>query len=385
MKHYIYISFLASIILLSFCSCRNDDSVNVEGITLNKSVMNLIEDESETLVATISPSNADNKACLWSSSNTDIASVNDAGKVTAVRKGETTIKVTTIDGGKTATCKVVVEAKYIAVTEIRLSETSVVLHAGESHILTAQVSPAEATDKSMAWKSSDESVATIDANGIVSGIKTGRTTITASAENGKVTASCDVVVEPTAVTGVSIQMHSLSLVVNEEIQLSYDITPENADDKSVIWSVEDESVAKIGPDGKVTAMKVGQTTATVKTNDGGYMDQCLIKVVEITELITGKTSRVGSVFINGVEFPSNNLVIELVNNSNQSIILNSVQVIDIYSQRATNILNLGGIELGAKQEYMDVLSLSSYWDNPVVRWRYTYNGIDYISDCALAQ
>lgn len=372
--------------LISFGSCsKDDDSVKVEGVMLNKSVLNLVEDESETLVAMVTPSNADNKACSWRSSDTGTATVSDNGKVTAVRKGEVTITVTTVDGGKTASCRVIVKSKYIAVTDIRLSETSVVLHAGESHSLTAQVLPEEATDKSMTWKSSDESIATIDANGVVSAVKTGSTTIMASAENGKVTASCKVVVEPTAVTGVSIPTGTLSLVVGEENQLSYEITPENADDKSVTWSVEDESIAKIGADGKVTALKIGQTTAMVKTNDGGYTDKCLINVVEIIELITGKTSRGGSVIINGVEFPSKNLIIELLNNSNVAITLNSVQVLDSDNHIARNVINIGPKNLEAKQTYYEILGLSDYVANPIVRWRFEYDGKEYVFDCALTQ
>ena len=177
----------------------------------------------------------------------------------------------------------------------------------------------------------------------------------------------------------------MKLIVGEEYQLALEIKPENADDKSVTWFIEDLSIAKVDDNGKVTALKTGQTTVTVKTNDGGYTDRCVIEVVEITELITGKTGRVGSVFINGVEFPSNDLTISIINNSNQSITLNSVQIIEFNTGRNSNVIDLGGIELKPKQEYWDVLSNSRYWDEPVIRWRYSYNGTDYVFDCGLTQ
>ena len=386
MKQFVYFSVLVSIMLVSFGSCsKDDDSVSVESVTLNKSILNLIEDESETLFATVAPSNSDNKACLWDSSDPYTATVSESGKVTAVRKGEATITVTTVDGGKKASCRVVVEAKYIAVNEIRLSETSAILHVGESHKLTAILLPEDATNKSITWKSADDTVASVDSQGVINAHKTGKTTITASAENGTVNDICEVMVEPVAVSAVSISDKELKLIVGEEYQLVLEITPANANDKSAIWFIEDQSIAKVDDNGKVTALKTGRTTVTVRTNDGGYTDRCVIEVVEITELITGKTGRVGSVFINGVEFPSNNLTISIINNSNHSITLNSVQIIEFDTGRNSNVIDLGGIELKPKQEYWDVLSNSRYWDEPVIRWRYSYNGMDYVFDCGLTQ
>lgn len=82
--------------------------IAVTGVTLNKSETTIVKGQSETLTATVAPPNASNKSVTWKSDQTEIASVDDTGKVTAVAAGSTIITVTTVDGSKTATCNVTV-------------------------------------------------------------------------------------------------------------------------------------------------------------------------------------------------------------------------------------------------------------------------------------
>ena len=91
-------------------SAQCHQTVNVTGVTLNKNSMTLNSGSSETLVATVSPSNADDKSVTWSSNNTSVATVNSSGLVSAVTSGSATITVTTTDGGYTAQCSVSVSA-----------------------------------------------------------------------------------------------------------------------------------------------------------------------------------------------------------------------------------------------------------------------------------
>ena len=83
---------------------------DVESVSLDKTSITLTEGDSETLTATVSPSNATNKNVSWKSSDESVATVSN-GKVTALKAGTATITVTTDDGSKTATCQVTVEAK----------------------------------------------------------------------------------------------------------------------------------------------------------------------------------------------------------------------------------------------------------------------------------
>ena len=159
------------------------NSVPVTGVSLNKSSISLVEGNSETLVATITPSNATDKSLIWISSNTNIATVTN-GKVLAKKAGNAVITVKT-GNGKTATAKVTVKAKTVVPTSIKLDKTSGTLLSTRTTTLTATVLPANANNKTVTWSSSDKSVATVNSNGKITGKKAGTATITAKTSNGK--------------------------------------------------------------------------------------------------------------------------------------------------------------------------------------------------------
>ena len=164
--------------------------VAVSSISLNKDSIELVEGDSETLTATVSPSDATDKTVSWSSSNTGVATVKD-GTITAVKEGEATI--TAKAGEKTASCKVVVAKKVIPVESIILDKDALELIIGESATLIATVKPDDATDKSVYWSSSDESIASVGNSGIVSAKAAGEAFVTAKA--GDKSVSCAIYVK----------------------------------------------------------------------------------------------------------------------------------------------------------------------------------------------
>ena len=170
-------------------------TVDVEKVSLNKSATTLTEGESETLTATITPSNATgDKTVKWSSSNEAVATVDSNGKVTAKKAGTAVITATS-SNGKTAGCTVTVKQKEIAITGISLNKSTTSLTEGESETLTATITPSNATgDKTVKWSSSNEAVAAVDSNGKVTAKKAGTAVITATSSNGK-SASCTVTVK----------------------------------------------------------------------------------------------------------------------------------------------------------------------------------------------
>ena len=188
LKRYL---FLALSVLLSF-SCQEEipQPVAVQAVYLNATSMELTEGESATLVATISPNDAENKTVIWSSSNLSIASVSN-GKVTALKAGKATITVKTDDGGKTATCEVTVNAKVYPVTSVSLDKSSATLTEGDELTLTATVNPDNATNKNVTWSSSDSTIASVS-NGKVKAHNSGKVIITARAEGGDKEAFCEI-------------------------------------------------------------------------------------------------------------------------------------------------------------------------------------------------
>ena len=161
--------------------------IPVSSIELNKTNLDMKVGETETLVATVKVGDITHGTAVWSSSNPEVASVDNAGKVTAIKAGSATI--TAKAGEKTATCKVTV---CIPVTSVELNSTCFVMDAGDTATLVATVNPNNATDKTVTWTTSDASIASVDANGKVKAVKVGTATITAKA--GEKSTECIVVV-----------------------------------------------------------------------------------------------------------------------------------------------------------------------------------------------
>lgn len=136
-----------------------DKTIAVESIVLSEDTLLLGIDDTATLIATIRPENATEREITWTSSNPEIATVSDQGEVVALQEGTCTVTVSA--GGKSAECVVTVSRNVIPVKEVILSETSLTLKEGESYTLTATVTPADATERTVTWKSGNPDVATV--------------------------------------------------------------------------------------------------------------------------------------------------------------------------------------------------------------------------------
>ena len=256
-------------------------TIAVSGVSLSKTSMTLVEGDSETISATVSPSNATNQTVSWSSSPSDVASV-DGGKVTALKPGKATVTVTTADGGKTATCSVTVEAKKIPVTGVTLDKTEAELVEGESITLTATIAPEDATDKTVSWVSSDEEIAKVDSVGKVTGIAPGTADITVTTTDGekKAVFALTVVAKVVPVESIAIDKETLELVEGDSATLTATVSPDNASDKTYAWTSSNPDVATVAEDGTVTAIAPGNTTITATSNDGGKTASCEVSVAK---------------------------------------------------------------------------------------------------------
>ncbi len=242
--------------------------INVASVTLDKTELNLTEGDTANLIATVNPSDATDKTLSWTCSDESVATVSANGDVKAMKAGTATIIVSSTNG-KTATCNVNVVAKIIEVVSVTLDKTSLKLVEGETATLIATVNPSNATDKSLTWKSSDESVATVSANGEVKALKPGAATITVSSANGK-TAACSLTVEKRIidVNGVSLSNKDLKLIVGNTVTLIATIQPVDATDQTLTWTSSNNSVATVSTDGIVTAISPGKAVITVSTTNG---------------------------------------------------------------------------------------------------------------------
>ena len=188
MKKALFISLCA--LLLAGTGCKKNaepepHKVIVTSVSVKPSSLSLKVGETAQLTATVTPVNADNDNVSWSTSDNSVATVAD-GLVTAVKEGTATITVTTIDGGKTATCAVTVSADVVPVTGIKLNMETADLEVGKTLQLEAILEPANTTERNVTWVSKPE-VATVDENGLVTGVGPGYTQIIAKI--GKYSAS----------------------------------------------------------------------------------------------------------------------------------------------------------------------------------------------------
>ena len=167
--------------------------VAVTSVTLNKTTLPLTKGQSETLTATVAPDNASDKTVTWSSSDATIASVDQTGKVTAVKSGKATI--TAAAGEKSATCEVTVTTP---VQSVSLDRTTVSLEEGQTTTLTATISPNDADEQTITWSTSNSAAATVT-NGFVTAVAEGTAVIKASV--GGKEATCTVTVKKAGMGG----------------------------------------------------------------------------------------------------------------------------------------------------------------------------------------
>lgn len=169
---------------------------------------------------------------------------------------------------------------YIPVTSITLSPTSASLNVSGTQQLTATITPANASNKTINWSSSNNTVATVNTSGLVTAIAAGSAAILATTQDGNKTASCSVTVNTSIipVTGVTVSPSSATLNVSGTLQLSATVLPSNATDKSVSWSSNNSAIATVSAGGLVTGVAPGNIIITVRTNDGGKTATCSITV-----------------------------------------------------------------------------------------------------------
>lgn len=267
--------------------CKVTVISRVTGISLSETTVELKPGETHQLTATVLPQNASNAEVTWCSDKESVATVSQSGLVTGVGPGETTVHAVTTDGGKMASCLVKVGTPVKGIT---LSVSSKTLYVGDPSLdISATLTPANATDKSLEWSSSDPEVASIAPgaalHAVIKPLKPGKTTITATTKDGGFTASCEVTVKR-HVSGVSLNKASLTLYVGETESLAATVAPEDASDKSVVWSSGNSAVASVS-NGKVTANKPGSAVIKVVTNDLSKEAACTVTVkrhVESVEL-----------------------------------------------------------------------------------------------------
>ena len=205
--------------------------------------------------------------------------VDENGLVTAgSTAGVATITACTVDGGFTASC--VIKTGPHA-TDLYISDSQILLVPGFTHALTATVMPLKAVYKDVNWASTNEAVASVDENGVVTAHKSGTAIVIAETDDGSIAKTCQVTVN-NSTKGFELSSKAEYIGVDASVQLKGVFIPENAENKAVIWTTSDSTIATVDENGLVTGKKAGSVVITATTIDGGHKDYCIVRVVGIT-------------------------------------------------------------------------------------------------------
>lgn len=250
----------------------NKKVIAVTGVKLSAASMTLREGDRGILTATVEPANATNKNVEWWTTDLDIVSVTSApggstGYVEARKAGKTTVTVKTENGEFSASCEITVEKKEVPVTGITIEPSSLKLPVGDTYSLIPHVQPNDATNQDIKWLSTNESVATVNAEGKVTAVAAGNAEIRAMLE-GKF-ATCPVEVDNVTMT-MKKTSYMLILSLSKKINIESDIETNFTLDKSKITVVSaDPLIATVDQDLNLIAPgKTGKALVTLNYRYG---------------------------------------------------------------------------------------------------------------------
>ena len=221
------------------------------------------------------PGNATNTNVTFKSLNEKVATVDANGVVTGVSEGNADIVITTEEGGFEAKCTVRVDGIDARGIE-RVGDKTVTMGLNQTRQLQVKITPSDTTNKNVQWTSSNNSVATVDSNGVVTSKNSGSTIITATTHNGLKT-EFFIEVE-TSVTNITLNSNEINLNPGGTFKLDATVNPSNASNKNIKWISANESIATVDQSGNVTADVAGTTYISAVSADGKVIATCTVNV-----------------------------------------------------------------------------------------------------------
>ena len=257
------------------------------------------------LAATILPENATKQQVTWESANPDIATVDENGVVTGIKRGGARITATATDGSKIR-ANINVQVNQTA-TEIQLDKAEVTVDVGRTAVLKANVLPKDVNTKKVVWSSSDESIATVNAQGRITGVTLGECEIICtSAEVGDVQAKAMVHVQQPV---KKVTFNEPPFVYNGETgQLTWNIEPANATNPALKFTSGNTKVLTVDENGVVTGVAGGTATVKAVTTDGSNR-QAQVKV-NVGQHVTGVHMRRKVAYIDPGQTQSTGAILE---------------------------------------------------------------------------
>ncbi|WP_394917069.1 Ig-like domain-containing protein [uncultured Robinsoniella sp.] len=275
---------------------EQEEIISVSGITLNQTSITLNEGEKASLSATVYPADATDNGVIWSCTNNKVATVDSYGKITAIGAGNAMVTVKTNDGNFAADCQVKVIAatpekpteptkptepakptQPAKVTGITLNMERKYLRKGMTVNIKAKVSPADAVNKKVSWKSSNRKVAIVS-SGKVTAKGNGNATITASVGSVKASVKIRVGKKYVSVRKVNLSNKKISMNAKGTYNLKATVSPKKASNKNIIWKTSNKKVVTVSNKGKLIAKSTGKATITAISQESGRIARCTVTV-----------------------------------------------------------------------------------------------------------
>lgn len=340
-------------------------NIKILPTTLNKTEFEAIIGEHLQLQPTAIADVYKNKL-VYTSTNESVAKVSSEGVIETIGVGECTITAASTDGKIKADCKVKVLPSEV--TSISLNQNELTIMQSETFSFETTIEPKIAADKTVTWTTSDESIATIDASGVLTAIGIGECTIIAHSSNAEVTAQCNVKVITATAKEVQLNKSSIKMIIGTTYNLQATVLP-NAANPNVTWVSSNTNVATV-ENGVVTAVAVGSAVITVTTEEGGLQQSCSVTVEGIEKYISAQHGTVSTTFSGGGSY--NSISCEIVNNSSVDIYVKNC-LINSYTRGDADITLYSGQKYSPKYTG----TIISTGNNPTVIWTIEYNGIEY--------
>lgn len=228
------------------------------------------------LIASVTPYDATNKKLIWSSTNTSVATVDDKGLVKIIKSGVATILVISMDDPTiTAMCTFNVE---VPASTLTLDEKTKLMYVGESAKLGYQLNPENTTHKEVVWSSTDTTIVSVDAKGVVTAKAAGQAIIVLKTADGSMLATCTITVKQKA-TNIKFDVTDLELNIGQSYTIKTIVTPTNSTELGLVWESSNKAIATVDQNGKVTGVAAGKTIIFAKTIYGGVI-YCNITVLK---------------------------------------------------------------------------------------------------------
>ena len=277
--------------------------VEIESIDIVQEDISLRKGGSVLLQVAVTPEDATVDSLTFTSDDTSIATVSNEGRINAINTGTTTITVKTSDNQFSDSVSVTVtESGTTVVSPVSLQLIGLEngVSVGTSSRVAYIISPSNATT-SLTWSSSDPSIATVNSEGVVTGVKAGTCTIMASTSNN-ISSSLQITVSSNEVAVTSITINgdtSINMQTGWTKLLQYTISPSNATNKNVTFTSSNSSVVFVDSNGIIAALGSGTAVVTITTEDGKKTAAVNVTVTGESGSVSGSQTGSGSGGSNG--------------------------------------------------------------------------------------